>query len=190
MRSLRIWLSVVSAMLAAVLALPSGGAQASPPSATRLALGDVTATVQPGSSVALRLARGTLVLNTASNTLSVLDAKRTVAEIVPLGPVKANVARDGRSAILSGVPGVVPHRASAAKNKAYADMMSKLNRNWPCAAPATITGGVIGFVVGLILIDGWLLTAPVGAGIGAYVGYSNCRGGETIRAIEKWLNTP
>ncbi|MEZ5210157.1 hypothetical protein [Gordonia sp. (in: high G+C Gram-positive bacteria)] len=181
---------VLAAFLAAILVVPVGAVDAAPARAQVFRAGDVTAVIAPdGHEITVNLGSGSLATDAASNTLTVFDGKGRVSEVVPLGAVTADVAADQKSAVLSGAP-AVRHPVSRAKDKAYADMMMKLNRNWPCAAPSVIAGGIIGFLVGFFLILGWVLATPIGLGIGAFVGYSNCGHGETIRAIQKWIGTP
>ncbi len=188
-------LGMLAAAVAALLIVPLGTAAAAPRAG--LTAGDVHASVTGADSqtVSLRLAKGTFT--TVGSTLKVANAQGVTTETINLNhkvgaqvvPLRASVSKDHQSVDLS--PMVKQHRrqVSSTKDKAWNDLMMKANRNWPCAAPATI----IGFVIGLF-IPFWIVTLPLATAIGAYIGYSNCgvgkARGETVRAFNTWMSTP
>lgn len=184
--------AAIAAFVVALMVVPPGTAGAAPsvpihtPNLSVTAAGD-------SQSLTVHLRNG--VFRQVGDELQVVDASGAVTEQIPLtvatrgktGSVRAVVAGDRKSVRLAPLAGV-RHQASAAKDRAWNNMAAQANRDWPCAAGYIGGGALIGLLVGL-LIFGWI-TVPIGAAIGAYVGYTTCNHGATWRAAVKWWNTP
>ncbi|NNG98661.1 DUF456 domain-containing protein [Gordonia araii] len=159
-------------------------------------------------AVSLKVGSGSI--KQVGNELLLMNSKGAVKSRVPLtvkaegktAPLRAQIASDAKSAELKpfGYHPALTYRRPLPrprnKGQAWDQMNALANQNWGCAAPSTLVGGLIGLLVGFIIL-GWI-TVPIGAAIGAYVGYDNCGRGrwgdryrsETIRAFWRWWNMP
>lgn len=198
-------MGMLAVAFAALLVVPLGTANAAP--RAMLGTGDVRGVLTGADydTIHLQLNKGTF--KQSGDTLMVRNALGVTTERISLTshqvagktiPMKAVVASDAKSVDLK------PQVAKVAKNdvafkhnvakmtkaQAWNNLVTKANNNWSCAAPSVLVGAIVGGLIGFFVIVGAFWGIAAGAAVGAYIGYSNCRGGETIRAFWTWWNTP
>jgi len=184
-------LGMLAAAVAALLVVPLGTANAAP---AAVKAGDAQISlVNDYQTVSVKLHNS--VFRQQGDSLAIVNSLGKTTDRIPLVvksegksvPVSARVAADRKSAELTPhftKTQVAKHNVKGmTKAQAYNDLVNKANKNFNCALPAIAVGAIIGFFVFFV---GWV----IGGLIGAYIGYSNCGGGETIRAGQRWLSAP
>lgn len=208
MKRLASLFTLLAAGVVALLVVPTGTASAAPAQRPALDAGvaNVSLVGADYGAILVKLTDGSTfhrvgeslrVVNRAGATTERIDLRHftTGDRVVPMA---AAVSADRASAEF--VPQVARHTVAQPKKKrltkaqAYNDLVAKANNNWNCAAPSVIGGAVIGGLIGLFVIVGWIPGAIIGAAIGANNGYGACgkgpKRGETVRAFWTWWNTP
>ncbi|WP_459546524.1 hypothetical protein [Nocardia sp. X0981] len=166
------------------LGIAAGTAQAGPQAATEVAVrgaeqgvGYVVAPNEAGTAVVTTLDTGSFRLTADGAAVALSDPAGQVLTTLPLGvttadgtvPVAAAISADGRTLTLTP-DASTPAGQHIAQLVADPDTEARKLHN---AGIGALIGGGIGAVLGFFLGGvGALITIPIGAGVGALIGYS------------------